>query len=365
MAMLTGRLGLTPRDQFAGEVLGRFQATTALGTVWYDRPQYGLGAMRPRDAEPIWVPLAQAFDDFAHLEPAPRADVLSKYASAVGKLDTEVPWERARATILPILKGTTFSLRRPSPHAAVDRPGETAPIPLLRRPAFPHLDELVQLLLPVAPQYVSLTRVARWGVTPAEVFAAARANLERMAPDPKQHPPAKEPKVVRLFAKGGVMASCVLLGGWLAYMALAVGGRPVAFPIDGDTLVIGPDDPGLLSELYGAVGAQYQQAGTCLSPVGYTPGDDGSVAPLTVPGDHPLAPAVGRSENLLNSHESGDGRVWYDEPDAHALGNADALTNGSSLTVAHDGTGCAEQSGGDVDSGGSVEVGYDSVSVDS
>lgn len=360
MALLTGRLGTTPRDQFAGEVLGRFQATPGLDQVWYDRRQFGLGVSRRRDAEPIWVPLSQAFEDFAPMEPTRRADVLTQYASAVGKLQTEVPWEQARQAIFPILKGSTFALRRPSPHAPMDRPDETEPIALLRRPAFPHLDELVLLQLPVASQYVSLARVARWGVSPDEVFDAARANLEKIAPDPKGRPPANKPNVIRLFAKGGLMASCVLLGGWLAYMALAVGGRPVAFPVDGDTLVIAPDDPGLLGELYGSIGVQYQQADFGLSPVGYSPDDDGAVAPLTVSDDHPLAPAIGRSENLLSSYESGDGRVWYDQPDAQAVADANDFATSSSITITPDGS---EESGA-ADGEVSGHIDYDVVPTD-
>jgi hypothetical protein len=100
-------------------------------------------------------------------------------------------------------------------------------------------------------------------------------------------------------------ASMLLVDGFLARLAANVGGRPVAFVPDRDTLIVGADGPGVLAGLYELVERQYMEAPRSISPVGYTVDERGAVVPYVAQPGTPLAGVVHRAEVLLASSEYG------------------------------------------------------------
>jgi hypothetical protein len=156
---------------------------------------------------------------------------------------------------------------------------------------------------PTSMAYVTAPRLADWGVTADEVFATARANLAERTPRPDE-PPSEGAAMLRFVDSGDAyFTSMLLVDGFLAGLASRVGGRPVAFVPDRDTLIVVADEPELLISIYGMVEEQYRKAPRSVSPVGYTVDDRGRVAPYRAAGQSRLADVVHQAEVVLAAAE--------------------------------------------------------------
>lgn len=287
------------QDRFARDVLDRFRATRGVVESWYAPERFAIGYRRSAGDQPGWAHLGNLFAECAEIGDDERDNRIAWYVDAVVD-PAEIPadWARARPLLRPVLAGVTFG-RQPDGGSA-----------LLRRSALPQLDELVVVDLPTKVGYVSAAQAAAWGLSAADVLAAARANLP---PDP----PTAEGGALRFVDGGDVYwVPRLLLDGWLAGLAGAVAGRPVAFAPARDTLLVVADSPALPS-LMEIVEAEYREAVRPVSPMAYTVDGRGRVVPYPAPPGHPMHRAVLRAERVLAGAE-------YD-------GQAEALRDSTTL----------------------------------
>lgn len=273
------------QDRFAHDVLDRFRATRGIVESWYAPERFAIGYRRTAGDQPGWAHLGNLFAECADVGDDERDTRIAWYVDAV--IDpAEIPadWARAGPLLRPVLAGVTFGRSADGGSA------------LLRRSALRCLDELVVVDLPTKVGYVSAGQAADWGVPVADVFAAARANLRPELPDGAGE---GTPGPLR-FVDGGdaYWVPRLLLDGWLAGLAGAVGGRPVAFAPARDTLLVVADSPGLPS-LMEIVEAEYREAVRPVSPVPYTVDDRGRTVPYPAPPGHPMHRAVRRAERVL------------------------------------------------------------------
>jgi hypothetical protein len=120
-------------------------------------------------------------------------------------------------------------------------------------------------------------------------------------------PPAENRPVLLRFVDTGdaYFTSMLLIKGFLAGLANRVGGRPVAFMPNKDTLIVSSDVPDALPALYRLAEEEFRQATRSLSPVGYTVDDSGAVVAYSTPPDSALASVVHRAEVILAGGEYG------------------------------------------------------------
>lgn len=201
--------------------------------------------------------------------------------------DVPAEWSSARPLLRAVLRPVTHGM---------ETFGDAA---LVRRPAFPFIDEIIVLDLPRTRAYVTVGMAADWAVDPEALFATARENLADLA-----HPGSPDALHLTRFLDSGdsYFASWLLIPGWLASYA---GGhhRPVAFIPDVDTLLIVPGDPDLLPEVFEMIEAQYREATHHISPHAYTVDDSGMVIPLDHLPDHPAHEQALRARSGLSLTE--------------------------------------------------------------
>jgi hypothetical protein len=136
------------------------------------------------------------------------------------------------------------------------------------------------------------------------VFAAARENLAGRAALISGTPGDGGRAVLRFVDDGnGYFTSMLVLDGFLAGFADRVGGRPVAFIADKDSLLVTVDLPDALPKLFELVEEQFREAVRSISPVGYTVDDAGRVVPYQGPAGSAVARSAHRAEVLLASSE--------------------------------------------------------------
>jgi hypothetical protein len=323
------------RDEFAQRVLAAVREAGAT-EAWYDREEFAIGyRQEPGTDPPGWINMGAIYHNWQGLEPAEFDGQIRGFVDATlnGRPVPET-WEEARADLRPVLRASTYGLD-----------GTHADWGPLRRPALPYLSEMVVLDLPAVMSYVTDDMAAKWGVRPAEVFKAARANLTALAAGPPPGGDGKVGTVLRFVEDGdSYMVSRILLDGWLARLAPAVGGRPVAFVPDHSSLIVAADDPGVLTALFKLAADEYREAARSLSPAAYTCAPDGRVVPYRVLDDHPLAATVHRAEVMLAAIEYSQQGSWLeDEPDEQESYVAGLLVgtrpDGSVFTVASWGEG--------------------------
>ncbi|GAA2352263.1 hypothetical protein [Dactylosporangium salmoneum] len=165
----------------------------------------------------------------------------------------------------------------------------------LRRPALPHLDEIV--LVGEIP--LDIDSPGRWGVSPEEIFAAAHQRTLARAELPASAG-FFGPSVLHVPDYGGEhLVSWVLLEGWLAELDEQVGGRAVAFLPSTLMLLVCADEPRLVEQLFELAGDEYARTPRPLSPMAYTTDDDGRVVPFLPARGHPAYPAAARAARRL------------------------------------------------------------------
>jgi len=194
-------------------------------------------------------------------------------------------WADVRPLLRPVLRG------------AVPMPDITTP---LRRPAMPFLSEFVVVDQPDTMTYVGSGQPDDWGVTAAEVFDAARANLVGAT----LRGEASGRAVVQFIDDGDAYwTSHLLLDGWLAGLAEQVGGRPVAFAPERGTLIVTADGSAPLPELFGQVELAYLTSPRAITPMAYVSDESGRTVPYPAVPGHPLYDCVRRAGAVLAMQE--------------------------------------------------------------
>jgi hypothetical protein len=131
------------------------------------------------------------------------------------------------------------------------------------------------------------------------LFEAARVNLKAISAVPPPEP-GSTPSALRLADTGDAYFTArLLLPGWLPLLAPYVGGRPVAFVPDHNTVLVAADDIEVLPKLLEIAEHEYRQAARSLSPYPYTVDDSGAVVPYPFTPGHPLAVPLSRAAAIL------------------------------------------------------------------
>ncbi|GIJ57675.1 hypothetical protein [Virgisporangium aurantiacum] len=292
------------RENFVAEVLSEMRAQGA-SDARFDEERFAVAYQRDADAtQPVWMYLATLFAE-CEREPETRTDRIRRYVTTLlGTQEPPADWASVRPLLRPVLRGAMFGRSNESNRPAV-----------LRRPAQPFLDELVVVDRPTSMSYVTAAMAANWGVGDEEVFATARGNLAAggVLPDAE---PAEGPVLLRFVDDGDAYwPSHLLLDGWLASLAGRVGGPPIAFVPDVNTLMVTAADPDGLAPLLELIADEYLEAPRRLSPVGYTVDAVGRVVPYAAPSGHSVSAMLGRAERLLATHEYAAQRELLAEAD--------------------------------------------------
>ena len=301
-----GLFGSRPpsREKFAQQVLDAVRATGKIATATYDADDFAIVFQRDAgDNETGRIFLHNTFHETAELGRRERADRIRQLVSVFMEAQSrELPWAQAKNKLRPVLRGVSYGAGMLQ-SATVD-----SQVRMLSRPALPYLVELVVIDEPTSMAYVTSARLPEWGVSADEVFHTARANLAQGASGVTQRPGSSERAMVRFIDSGdSYFTSMLLLDGFLAGLAPRVGGRPIAFVPDKNTLmVIAGDRPETLPDLFGIIEQEFSESVRSISPVAYTVNDTGRVIPYQAPPGHPeLARAVHRAEVLLAAGEYG------------------------------------------------------------
>ncbi|GAA0734112.1 hypothetical protein Drose_32115 [Dactylosporangium roseum] len=265
----------TPRERFADQVLAELRRRGVRDAEF--RPsQFAIVCECGQDAY-SWLFLAKAFSQYQR-NPGDKKQFVREF---VTHSLTPPAQPGSFVEALPRLR---IALR----HAA--RGTRT-----LRRPALPHLDEVV--LCDEVP--LDFDSPVRWGVAAEEIFAAAHhRTLAR----------AELPSSAALFGPsvlhvpdydGEQLVSWVLLDGWLAELDEQVGGRAVAFLPSTMMLLVCADEPRLVEQLFELTADEYARTPRPLSPMAYTTDDDGRVVPFEPERGHPAFHAAGKARRRL------------------------------------------------------------------
>jgi hypothetical protein len=314
------------RDDFVAEVLAEMRAQGAAGAR-FDPDRFAVAYQRDvASAQPVWMYLATLFAE-CEREPGSRVERIRRYVTTLlGAQEPPADWASVRPLLRPVLRGAMFG-----------RSAEAGRPTVLRRPAQPFLDELVVIDRPTSMSYVTTAMMATWGAGDEDVFGSARANLAGpAAPSTAVElagEPAEGPVLLRFVDDGDAYwPSHLLLDGWLAGLAARVGGPPVAFVPDANTLLVTAAAPDGLPPLLQLVIDEYLEAPRRLSPMGYTVDGAGRVVPYAPPRGHPAEALSGRAERLLASREYAAQRELFDQaPVPEYVANVD-------LYVRDDGT---------------------------
>lgn len=284
----------SPEEKFAAQVLEAVRATGGIAEASVDSEQFAI-RFRRSNGQSGWIYLHNTFLGTAGTSHPERERRIHRLVqSLVHDSVADLGWEGARPLLRPVLRGAAFG-----------QVGQVGSAPL-SRPVLPYLAELVVIDQPTSMAYVNADRVAEWGVSADEIFATARANLSEPAARLAGGRGPDGPALLRFVDDGdGYFTSMLLVDGFLAGLAPRVGGRPVAFAPDKDTLCVVTDDASALPRFFGMMEEQFTQATRRLSPMGYTVDSSGAVIPYATEEPGELASAVHRAEVLLAASEYG------------------------------------------------------------
>jgi hypothetical protein len=254
------------RERFAAQALTVVRGYPGVRRAWLDEREFAVRYELGGSGEAAWLHLTTIFSELERAGWYARRRRIEAVLTAVASATFLPDWPDVAPLLRPVLRGDAFGLQPPYERRA-----------RLHRPALPYLSEYVVVDQPSSMAYLTPDRVARWGIDPSEVFAAARRNLGRLA---RQYDPP--PRRGQLHLTGDddcYFPSWLLAPGYLAEQADRLGSRPVAFVPDTSTLLIVPDRPGLVAQALGLVQRRYLSASRALSPVAYTVNDSGAVVP--------------------------------------------------------------------------------------
>lgn len=313
------------RDRFAQSVLRAMQAASEVVSARYNKDDFSIEYQLVGQSDRGRIFLENTFHETERASPQDKSLPIRRLVDAVlsNARAGNATWAQTQAKLRPVLRSGTFAA------GVVD-----ASTALVSRPALPFLMEAVVVDEPTSMAYVTVAQLGEWGVTADEVFATARANLAALVPRPDEAP-AEGSALLRFVDTGDeYFTSMLLVDGFLAGLAPRVGGRPVAFIPDRDTLIVVADEPGLLAPIYDMVEEQYRATRRSISPVGYTVDGRGAVVPYQAPDGSPLADVVHRAEVVLAATGYGAQKTALDAD--HARDGVDIFV-GSVLVVGGDG----------------------------
>ncbi|MFL6075529.1 MAG: hypothetical protein ACJ73S_19240 [Mycobacteriales bacterium] len=281
------RSGDLSRHDYANRVLAEVRRAGA-AEAWYDSDAFAVRFRRVPADSVATINLSRLYQEATGMPAAERDQRIARFvADVVTPASLPETWEAVAPLLRPVLRAATF--------------GQSTD--MLFRPALPYLREAVVIDQPSTMAYVKADKLAAWGVPAEQVFATARENLARIAAMPDE-PPADGPALLRFVDDGdGYFVSRLLLDGWLAGLAGRVGGRPVAFAPDQNSLLVTGDQPDAMAQLYELVESEYRDAPRSVSPVGYTVDNSGRVVPYAPPPGHPVEAVVHRAEVVLAATE--------------------------------------------------------------
>jgi hypothetical protein len=325
MGMLDRIVG-SRQDRFAREVVAELHRLGIPEASYLPEAFAVRYRKAPDDGDGGEVLLHNVFHECAGVSRAERRDRIRRLIAAVVRAPAlPQSWAEVRPRLRPVLRSAQFG------RSVIVEPKQP-----LSRPALPHLNEYVVVDQPDSMAYVTVEQQRLWGVPPDEMFAAGYANLARVAAGPAEEP-AAGPAVLRFVDTGDAyFTSRLLLDGWLAGLAGQVGGRPVAFAPDRDTLIVVSDAPAGLPQLFELVEKEFFAAPRGLSPQAYTVADNGRVIPYPAPEGHPLAAAVHRADTLLAADEYAAQAEWLEQQ--HTRDNIDIFVATLGVLTRPDGT---------------------------
>lgn len=291
-------MGDTIRDGFARQMAIVLRVAGGRD-IEYDATDFLLRFRLPNGA-PMVANLANVFVEWGREPQAERSARMRQFAEMLVNTDDAITeWEAVADRLRPVLN---------SPQLAHGGP--------IFREFLPFVCEMVVIDHPDKMQYVTMEDPPYWGVSDADVFTRARANLAARAMWPDVGEPRERSAVLRMVESGNdYWASHLVLDGWLASMGGQVGGRPVVFVPDRSTgLTVLADRPDGIAPLLEMAEKDYLKGTRAVSPQGYTVDDSGRVVPYSVPTTDPLWNAVRRSETILAEIEY---NAWKDANDAN------------------------------------------------
>jgi hypothetical protein len=300
---LFDRLKGDPKRRFAKQVL-RSVERAGVARAWIDDEKFAIGYERASGDAPAWLFLHNSYQEcLGESEEFTEHRISTLVDVVVNQPALPDTWDTVRDSLRPVLRGATFGMGAPTADAKK----------LLARPALPYLREHIVIDTPTAMAYVMEDSVVRWGVSDAQVFAAAHENLHARA-TLGAGPDGDGPRIMRFIDSGDAyFASMILLEGWLAGLAPRVGGRPIAFVPDNNTLVVTRDDPAGMAALLELIENEYNEASRSISPVAYTVDGSAAVIPYPASASHPAHEQVRRSTIILAANEYGAQKHWTEK----------------------------------------------------
>ncbi len=285
----------TPKQHFAATVRAAILEAHPTATVRPHPEAYGLLIERAGKEQSLF--LDNAFLETRDLPPEGRAFQIARLVRTMDPPDHgAMSWDEVRPRLVVLLRSPALFAQLPQ-IAADRRP--------LARPFVPFLIECVGIDSDDGIAYASREQVTKWGVQPAEAFAAAVENgTAYFTDDVEPYDRDSEYPLWHVARSDSYESSRLLVPGWLASFAGKVKGRPVAVVPSRSLLVVGGDgDDRCLQRLITTAKTEFLSAPRRTSPALYTVDDAGRVIPFALPAGHPLAGEVALGHVLMAMSE--------------------------------------------------------------
>jgi uncharacterized protein YtpQ (UPF0354 family) len=258
--------------------VGQLEGEDAVAVVELARA----GIMARIDLEPIEAELGQ-------LTPAEQDAQIAAYVATLVAADAPIAWEEAQERVFVAIRPHRFFFTMSDDTNIVARRSVGA------------LVECVALDRGRSITYVSDKIAEAWGVSPDDLFAVARANVEsrlqhRLDPIDGEDPP----KIFRLAVGDSFESSRLVSLEWLgkAREALGAGAMICAIP-HRDALYIAIDaSPPTLVKLAELAEKEFQASDRPITPALFVFTDEGDLGPLDLVDDHPIRERVRRGHLL-------------------------------------------------------------------
>jgi hypothetical protein len=275
----------SPRELFAAEVEAMVRAMPSVTDVRPAPDAYGILVTRGAHEQTLF--LDNVFEETRDLDPDQRRERIARLVRSLDTPDASaMSWKEVRPKLAPLLRTPTMFASLPAAVAADKAP--------LRRAFAPFLIECVGVDSDDGITYATSHQIAKWDVTPADVFAAATENAcAYFVDDVETYDPAAPYPIWHVARDDSYESSRLLVPGWLASFADKVHGRPVAMVPHRSSLIVGGDgDERCLRRLVVSAKKEFEASPRRISPALYSVDEAGAVVPLVLRRDHPLAADV-------------------------------------------------------------------------
>lgn len=291
------RLFGSARDRFGREVAARVRALDSVVRAEYEPEKFRVvyegsggsgGSSAAKGSEPAVINLETVFRETQGAPAAVRKAAIGRLVDVAALPPTPEHWADVRADVRPVL--------RPVP--------ADPKFDVVGRPAGRYLAELLVIDTPSAMRYAGRADLERWGVGAEEAFEAAHRNMARTVTtsldEARRREGSTEP--IRLTDTGDAyLTSLPLVHGWLAALRRIAGARPLAFPINNNTLLVAYEtaDTEALTKAFETAEREWRESARPISPAPLTVDDDGEVVLYQPAKDHPAYAAVKHAQILL------------------------------------------------------------------